>query len=261
MPDARSILIADDEDSFLRSTAELLRGDGYDCDAVADGRQAIEKLQTKRYDLLIADIKMPGNPNLELIKETRRLACGMPVILVTGYPAAETAIKSIELPVVAYLEKPVPYDELRRHVEFSLEHSQTYRTLSDVQKRLQDCIVDLEDAKRRRWSPELAEQKGTITVPAVTIRALGACVSELVNLEATGDRRRNTAVLCGLLDCPQWSVHRDILRRVVKALQETKRRFKSKELADVREAIERLLEESQKLSDSPLISARPLRRG
>jgi CheY-like chemotaxis protein len=100
-------LIADDEETFLLSTADLLRREGYHCDCAPDGKRAAEMLGKGEYDLLIADIKMPGNGNLELVREMPRLAEGLPVILVTGYPSLKTAMESFQLPVAAYLPKPV----------------------------------------------------------------------------------------------------------------------------------------------------------
>ena len=88
-----SILIADDEETFLRSTARLLHREGYDCDCALDADRAVEMLRTGRYDLLIADIKMPGNPNLKLVRDVQQLAAGMPVILVTGVSASVRSVR------------------------------------------------------------------------------------------------------------------------------------------------------------------------
>ncbi|MCI0692942.1 response regulator [candidate division KSB1 bacterium] len=65
-------------------------------------------LGKNRYDLLIADIKMPGNDELEFIEEPPAIAEGLPVILVTGYPSLNTAIKSTRLHVAGYMMKPLP---------------------------------------------------------------------------------------------------------------------------------------------------------
>jgi DNA-binding response OmpR family regulator len=124
------ILMADDERSFLKSTTALLRREGYECDGVGDAPSAVEKLRAAQYDLLIADIKMPGNVDLDLIKQVPQLAPGMPVIMVTGYPSLESATQSIELPVVAYLVKPVPFDELLRQARLAIECAQTYRAIA-----------------------------------------------------------------------------------------------------------------------------------
>ena len=241
MDDARSILIADDEDSFLQSTAELLRGDGYECDAVGDAHEAVERLRARTYDVLIADIKMPGNPNLELVQQVERLAPGLPVILVTGYPSVDSAVRSIQLPVVAYLQKPIPYPELRKHVEASLEYSHGFHVVSRIQEHLRKCIEDLDGIKQHRWSTRDAEPAGSVAVPGVTLRTLAACAWELLNLDRETSSTKRLPSLCELLDCPQWPAHRDAIREAVKVLHDTKRRFRSKELADTRESLERLL--------------------
>ncbi len=117
MAELGRILIADDEESFLLSTAELLRDEGYECVCASDARIATAMLDKEGYDLLIADIKMPGNSDLEFIKELPRMVKGMPVILVTGYPSLSSAIQSIPLPVIAYLIKPFEFSELLAQVE------------------------------------------------------------------------------------------------------------------------------------------------
>jgi len=106
------ILIADDEESVLLSTADLLRIEGYECACASNAKTAFDMLRRKKFDLLIADIKMQGNSDLQLIKKLTEIAHKMPVILVTGYPSLSSAVQSINLPVVGYLIKPFEFSEL-----------------------------------------------------------------------------------------------------------------------------------------------------
>jgi DNA-binding NtrC family response regulator len=106
------ILLADDEEDFLKFTATLLEKEGYTCDCVTDGATAVELLRTRRYDAVISDIRMPGNPDLRVVREANELQDGVPVILVTAYPSMGTAKRAVELPVTAYVEKPVEFQEL-----------------------------------------------------------------------------------------------------------------------------------------------------
>ena len=55
------ILVADDEETFAESTADLLRREGYQCDTAREASIAATLLAGSQYDLLIADIRMPGN--------------------------------------------------------------------------------------------------------------------------------------------------------------------------------------------------------
>lgn len=115
------LLLVDDEETFLWATAELLRDEGYLCDCATDGYQALDFLSAHRYQLLIADLQMPGNMQFELIEKLEHLAPAMPVILVTGYPSLDSAIRAVELPVIAYLIKPFDFDDLLRPLRKTLQ--------------------------------------------------------------------------------------------------------------------------------------------
>lgn len=110
------ILIADDEDLFLQTTAEILRCEGYRCDAVTNAMDGMEALRARNYELLIADINMPGNANLDFIRQGRVCFPQLPIILITGYPEIETAIQGIDLDIDHYLLKPLEIDLLLRKV-------------------------------------------------------------------------------------------------------------------------------------------------
>jgi len=144
MVEPRRILIADDEESFLYSTADILRREGYDCSCASDARAATEMLRMENYDLLIADIKMKGNADLEFIKALPQIAEGMPVILVTGYPSLNSAIESIQLPVVAYLVKPFELNELLERVKEVITGKGLFKTRR-LAKALQKIANDLEE--------------------------------------------------------------------------------------------------------------------
>lgn len=248
-----SILLTDDEPSFLASTAQLLRNDGYLCDAAADAYQGVRLLNARRYDLMIADIRMPGNRDLELVKFAHESVPGMPVILVTGYPSADTAISSIHLPVTAYLTKPLSYSELRPYLHESLVQSRSYRIVRGVEAELRKCadrLADLCPACCDTMSPTRAPEAGPRLrpndrqrVPDPLLRALAGCISQLIALEKPSRAKELSTTACRLIGCPAWKQGRGVIRKAVTLLQETKRRFKSKELAEVRTMLEELLEE------------------
>jgi len=108
----KRILIADDEPLYLRTTGQLLRNAGYECVCVADGQQALEKLRTESFDLLLSDLNMPGNLKLELLQQGRAEWPEIPLIVITGVPSLPTAIESIRLGIADYLLKPVKFEDL-----------------------------------------------------------------------------------------------------------------------------------------------------
>jgi PAS domain S-box-containing protein len=124
MISAGRLLLVDDEETFLRSTAALLRREGYECVCASDAATAAKLLREDGYDVLITDIKMPGNIDLELVRELPHIATGVPVILVTGYPSLQTATAAVQLSVVAYLVKPFDFSELLANVRSALAREQ-----------------------------------------------------------------------------------------------------------------------------------------
>lgn len=111
-PPLARILIADDEPLFLMTTAALLRKAGYECTCAADGKTALEALAREPFDLVLSDLKMPGNLDLELLQEGRDRWPRTPLIVITGAPSLPTAIASVRLGISDYLLKPVKYEDL-----------------------------------------------------------------------------------------------------------------------------------------------------
>ena len=104
--DRPRILVVDDEQAVRDLLAKTLTLADYDVDAVGDGPAALERLRAATYDLLITDLKMPGMDGLSVIREARRLASDLPVIVITGYSTEASAIEAINLGVAGYLTKP-----------------------------------------------------------------------------------------------------------------------------------------------------------
>jgi excisionase family DNA binding protein len=106
LPDRPRILVVDDEPSIRELLTRTLALTEYDVEAVADGNTGLDRLRLAAYDLLIADLRMPGMDGLTLIREARRLHPGLRVIIITGYSTESSAIEAVNLAVVGYLVKP-----------------------------------------------------------------------------------------------------------------------------------------------------------
>ena len=105
--DGRSrVLVVDDESSIRELLQKTLALAEYEVDTAPDGRAALERLRLGNYDLLIADLKMPGMDGLTLIREAKRLKTDLPVIIITGFSTESSAIEAVNLGVAGYLTKP-----------------------------------------------------------------------------------------------------------------------------------------------------------
>jgi YesN/AraC family two-component response regulator len=242
------ILLADDEQIFCDSTAELLRREGYICDCVPDAQAAIEKLKQQTYDLLIADIKMPGNPNLELIKELPKLAKGTFAILVTGFPSQKTAIEAVQLPVTAYMVKPIDFEELKKNVAQAIGQKNLFQTVSDTKQRLQQWQEQMQGIE------EILEKRNYTTYTTsvrsfldLTLSNISAAFMDVKNLTQILTDDQKESAICNLMNCPRLDKLTEGLAETIKTLELTKSAFKSKELGNLRLKLEQLVEKTKKV--------------
>jgi CheY-like chemotaxis protein len=242
MHDQARILIVDDQEAIRTVVDRYLSENGFECECAGDLETAICLLRTGSFDLLISDIKMPGNENLEFIKSLPDLAPGIPVILMTGYPELESAIQSIDLGVVGYLVKPFEPGALMDRVQFSLQNSRVHKVLASQRQRLQDWrqeLTALEAAVTASGGPGSA-----INVQAfidLTFRNIIGSIFGLKGLTEAVTSTKYKAPACEMMNCPQLVRYRMAIQDSIDTLERTKHSFKSKELAELRKRLEELL--------------------
>jgi excisionase family DNA binding protein len=100
------VLVVDDEPGIRDLLVKTLSLADYEVDVAPDGRAALERLHHQTYDLLIADLKMPGVDGLAVIREAKRLKAALPVIIITGFSTEQAAIEAVNLGVSGYITKP-----------------------------------------------------------------------------------------------------------------------------------------------------------
>ena len=100
------VLVVDDEASIRDLLAKTLALAEYEVDVAPDGRSALDRMRIYSYDLLIADLKMPGMDGLAVIREAKRYKSDLPVIIITGFSSESSAIEAVNLGVAGYLTKP-----------------------------------------------------------------------------------------------------------------------------------------------------------
>lgn len=237
------ILIADDERVFRDSMCDLFKSRGYECDCVPDAEAALEMIGEEGYDLLIADIKMPGNEKLELVRDLSKMAERMPIILVTAYESMETISSSFELSgVVAYIRKPVDFDNMMEKVEETIERSKTYSAIMQSRERLKEWEKELDDVTELMRSS--IRQTPTISTNAfltMTLRSITCSLVDLQNMVENIVGRTDSQGVCRLFDCPRLKTYVDAGNTTISILEETKKSFHSKQLMDLRKMWEGLL--------------------
>jgi CheY-like chemotaxis protein len=237
------ILIADDEQTFLTATAQLLRNEGFECDCAEDAIQASAKLSEKTYDLLIADIKMPGNTNLEFIRHLSQTAPTLSIILVTGYPSQQTAIEAVGLPVTAYLVKPVDFAQLLQKTRAAVKMSRFYKTVIATRGSLQQWAGELETIelalKNGKYDAFETALKGFFDVTAIKTDDIFNTIHQITDLL---DDSKPQMQVCQVVHCPALAELTKGLKQSIITLEKSRDLYKSKELGNIRTRLENILE-------------------
>jgi len=101
------ILIVDDQFNDRELARDLLEDQGFNVETSGDAKEALQKLDNDRYDIVLTDLMMPEIDGLELIRTIKEKKYDTGIILMTAYATVETAIKSIKLGAYDYLIKPL----------------------------------------------------------------------------------------------------------------------------------------------------------
>ena len=116
------ILLADDEATFRETLAKILREEGMEVTAVADGTDAINAIMKQPYAVAILDIQMPGADGIKVLREIVRIRPETRVIMITAYGTVEMAVEAIKLGARDYVMKPVMFDDIlakiRQHLRY-----------------------------------------------------------------------------------------------------------------------------------------------
>ena len=143
---AAGVLIVDDEPGVRDVFCEMLHGAGWEIVTAANVVQAKTALTLGNVDVIVSDIRMPGADGTELLRFVREAAADIPVILITGAPAIETAREAVRLGAYDYMLKPVSRPDLLGALGRAIEK----RGLERARRRL--------EAENREYQSELEKK-------------------------------------------------------------------------------------------------------
>ena len=106
------ILVVDDELIMRDSLRAWLEDEGFSVDMAASGPEALNHLSKQAYELMLADIKMPGMDGVELLKKAKEVFSDLVVVMMTAYATVETAVEAMKMGALDYLLKPFDPDTL-----------------------------------------------------------------------------------------------------------------------------------------------------
>jgi DNA-binding NtrC family response regulator len=171
-----SILIVDDEESVRDSLYNWFLEDGYEVECAEDAKKALSILESRSYDIILADLKMPGMDGLEMQRRIRALNKDAIVIIMTAFASVDSAVRALKDGAYDYITKPFDPDDLShlirnasRQIELASENEALKKKISlenvdDIIGRspaMMDVLKQVENVAQSNSSVIIVGESGT----------------------------------------------------------------------------------------------------
>lgn len=108
----KRILLVDDDAAILRGYKNVLTLRGFSVETATDGAEALARLGATDFDVIVSDVSMPTMGGLEFLRAIRERDLDVPVVLMTGDPSLDSAVRAVNYGACCYLIKPIEPQKL-----------------------------------------------------------------------------------------------------------------------------------------------------
>ena len=147
------VLIVEDEPALREGLADLLRGEGFSVETVADGESALVRGSDASVDLLLLDLMLPGLDGVEVCKRLRELRPALPILMLTARGSEDDKVSGLEAGADDYLTKPFGIRELVARVNALVRRLTAAAEPAQVIS-CDDCRIDLGRCEAQRENGE-----------------------------------------------------------------------------------------------------------
>jgi len=139
------ILIVDDESEMRSALCHALTRSGFSVESAAGGTEALLKLKKTSISLVITDLKMPEMSGMEVLGAAKKIAPGIPVIVITAYGSIHNAVEAMQAGAADYLLKPFSFETLETTVKKVLgnNNGSDGRQISSANLKIQPAVKTL----------------------------------------------------------------------------------------------------------------------
>lgn len=143
------IIIVDDDEGIRETLAAILQEEGYTVETAENGKEAIEKTNTKFYNLALIDIRLPDIEGIDLLKEIKETTPKIRKIIITGYPTLQNAMEAVNSGADAYVLKPFDIEKVLKIIKDQLERQRSEKKYSQqkVTEFIETRVKELEKEK------------------------------------------------------------------------------------------------------------------
>jgi len=131
-----SLLVVDDEPASMRALCDTLEYEGYQTYGYTSAAEALAAMRERSFDLLLADLQMPGTNGIDLMKSAQLVDPTLVAVIMTGHGALETAVAAMKAGALDYIQKPI---KLATALPV-LERALAVRQLRIEKKRLEENV-------------------------------------------------------------------------------------------------------------------------
>ena len=161
--DKKRVLVIDDEQIVLDSVHKILTSYGYDVSTTSTASIGVRRATNEPFHIVLTDIRMPDMDGLTVLRDIKRVKPTLPVLIITGYATVDSAIQSMKLGAVNYIEKPFTPEELVRAVVAAMDGSssvlQEEQTIIHVKEMLE---ILKKGAKDPKFAQKVFDQGGDV---------------------------------------------------------------------------------------------------
>ena len=115
------VLVVDDERGMREFLTIMLQKEGYDVTSAGSGKEALEYIAQRAYDIVITDVRMPNITGVDVLKTVKECSPETVVIIVTAYASTETAVEAMKQGAYDYITKPFKVEEIKLIIRNALE--------------------------------------------------------------------------------------------------------------------------------------------
>jgi DNA-binding NtrC family response regulator len=115
------VLLIDDEPIVGKRLVPALAKNGYDVEFCASGREALERIESKTFDIVVTDVRMEDVDGLQILERVRKHSEHTRVIIITGYATIEVAHEAMAKGASDFIAKPFKPNELREVIAKAAE--------------------------------------------------------------------------------------------------------------------------------------------
>ncbi len=134
------ILVVDDEDIVRESLRDWLDGVGHDVDVAESGEEALQIIKKKKFNIMLADLVMPGINGIELMKEAKKIIPTLSTVIITAHATIQTAITAIREGAFDYVEKPFCPEKVELLIEKLVEHQDLIEENISLRQKIKEMF-------------------------------------------------------------------------------------------------------------------------